>query len=125
VNTQQLTRGTLALVLAGGQGERLYPLTRDRSKPAVPFGSAYRIIDFTLSNCLNSGLRMICVLIQYKSDSLERHLQLGCDSPFSPELREWIHAVPLPRRSRRSHPRCRDDRATPWRSGCSAPSSTP
>ncbi len=71
----------LALVLAGGQGERLYPLTRDRGKPAVPFGGIYRIIDFTLSNCLNSGLRKIFVLTQYKSGSLERHIKhrLGPD----------------------------------------------
>jgi glucose-1-phosphate adenylyltransferase len=85
---------TLAMVLAGGQGERLHPLTRDRSKPAVPFGGPYRIIDFTLSNCLNSGLRRIYVLTQYKSGSLERHIQLGWDSLFSVELGEWIYTVP-------------------------------
>jgi glucose-1-phosphate adenylyltransferase len=85
---------TLALVLAGGQGERLFPLTRDRSKPAVPFGGMYRIIDFTLSNCLNSGLRKIFVLTQYKSGSLERHVQLGWDPIFSVELGEWIYTVP-------------------------------
>jgi len=85
---------TLALVLAGGQGERLYPLTRDRGKPAVPFGGVYRIIDFTLSNCLNSGLRKIFVLTQYKSGSLERHIKLGWDPLFSPELGEWIYTVP-------------------------------
>ncbi|HNX51600.1 MAG TPA: sugar phosphate nucleotidyltransferase, partial [Thermoanaerobaculaceae bacterium] len=85
---------TLALVLAGGQGERLYPLTRDRGKPAVPFGGMYRIIDFTLSNCLNSGLRKIFVLTQYKSGSLERHVQLGWNSIFSVELGEWIYTVP-------------------------------
>jgi glucose-1-phosphate adenylyltransferase len=85
---------TLAMVLAGGQGERLYPLTRDRSKPAVPFGGPYRIIDFTLSNCLNSGLRRIYVLTQYKSGSLERHIQLGWDTLFSVELGEWIYTVP-------------------------------
>jgi glucose-1-phosphate adenylyltransferase len=85
---------TLALILAGGQGERLAPLTRDRSKPAVPFGGSYRIIDFTLSNCLNSGLRKIFVLTQYKSGSLERHVQLGWQSILSAELDEWIHTVP-------------------------------
>jgi glucose-1-phosphate adenylyltransferase len=84
----------LAVVLAGGQGERLYPLTRDRSKPAVPFGGNYRIIDFTLSNCLNSGLRKMFVLTQYKSGSLDRHLKLGWDPIFSPELDEWIYTVP-------------------------------
>lgn len=85
---------TLAIVLAGGQGERLYPLTRDRGKPAVPFGGIYRIIDFTLSNCLNSGLRKIFVLTQYKSGSLDRHIKLGWDPLFSPELGEWIYTVP-------------------------------
>ncbi len=85
---------TLTLVLAGGQGERLMPLTRDRSKPAVPFGGMYRIIDFTLSNCLNSGLRKIFVLTQYKSTSLERHIQLGWSPLFSIELSHWIHTVP-------------------------------
>ena len=69
--------GYAAVRVFGGQGERLYPLTRDRSKPAVPFGSAYRIIDFTLSNCINSGLRQIYVLTQYKSYSLDKHLQRG------------------------------------------------
>lgn len=89
-----ILRNTLAVVLAGGQGERLYPLTRDRSKPAVPFGGSYRIIDFTLSNCLNSGLRKMYVLTQYKSGSLERHIQLGWDPLFAPELDEWIFTVP-------------------------------
>ena len=85
---------TLALVFAGGQGERLYPLTRDRSKPAVPFAGLYRVVDFTLSNCLNSGLRKIYVLTQYKSASLERHIKLGWDPIFSAELDEWIYTVP-------------------------------
>jgi glucose-1-phosphate adenylyltransferase len=90
----QILHNTLALVLAGGQGERLLPLTRDRSKPAVPFGGMYRIIDFTLSNCLNSGLRKIYVLTQYKSGSLERHIQLGWSHLFSAELDEYIFTVP-------------------------------
>lgn len=90
----QILHDTLALVLAGGQGERLFPLTRDRSKPAVPFGGMYRIIDFTLSNCLNSGLRKIYVLTQYKSGSLERHIQLGWSPLFSAELEEYIFTVP-------------------------------
>ncbi len=85
---------TLALILAGGQGERLFPLTRDRSKPAVPFGGMYRIVDFTLSNCVNSGLRKIYVLTQYKSGSLERHIQLGWSQLFSPGLHEFIFTVP-------------------------------
>jgi glucose-1-phosphate adenylyltransferase len=73
----QILRETLTLILAGGQGERLYPLTRDRAKPAVPFAGHYRIIDFTLSNCINSGLKRIYVLTQYKSQSLDNHLRLG------------------------------------------------
>jgi len=85
---------TLAIVMAGGQGERLYPLTRDRGKPAVPFGGIYRIIDFTLSNCLNSGLRKIYVLTQYKSGSLERHVRIGWGPLFNHELDEWIQCVP-------------------------------
>ena len=67
----------VAVVLAGGQGERLWPLTRDRAKPAVPFGGIYRIIDVTLSNCINSGLRRIFVLTQYKALSLNRHIRRG------------------------------------------------
>src|SRR5215475_4998391 len=64
----------LAMVLAGGAGTRLAPLTADRAKPAVPFGGLYRLIDFALSNCVNAGLRRICVLTQYKSHSLDRHI---------------------------------------------------
>lgn len=85
---------TLAIVLAGGQGERLAPLTQDRSKPSVPFGGGYRIVDFTLSNCLNSGLRKIFVLTQYKSGSLQRHIQLGWSPIFVAELGEFIQTVP-------------------------------
>ena len=91
-------RNTLVMLLAGGQGERLYPLTRDRAKPAVPFGGIYRIIDFTLSNCLNSGLRRINVLTQYKSFSLQRHLQFGW-SIFRPELSEYMNVIPPQQRS--------------------------
>lgn len=81
------------IILAGGQGERLYPLTKDRAKPAVPFGGIYRIIDFTLSNCLNSGLRKIVVLTQYKSFSLDKHLRLGWNI-FNNELSEYIVQIP-------------------------------
>src|SRR5689334_7706414 len=84
----------LAVVLAGGKGSRLEPLTRDRAKPAVPFGGLYRIIDFTLSNCLNSGLRKILVLTQYKAMSLDRHLSLGWKRLMSRELGEFIDVVP-------------------------------
>jgi glucose-1-phosphate adenylyltransferase len=83
----------LAILLAGGAGERLYPLTRDTAKPAVPFGGAYRIIDFTLSNCINSDLRRILVLTQYKSLDLIRHLRDGWNI-LSPELGEYIEAIP-------------------------------
>ncbi|MBM3262910.1 MAG: glucose-1-phosphate adenylyltransferase [candidate division Zixibacteria bacterium] len=88
-----ILRSTLTMVLAGGQGERLHPLTRDRAKPAVPFGGIYRIIDFTLSNCLNSNLHRIYVLTQYKSDSLNKHLRLGWNI-FHEELDEFIVSVP-------------------------------
>jgi glucose-1-phosphate adenylyltransferase len=85
------------MLLAGGQGERLYPLTLPRSKPSVPFGGKYRIIDFALSNCLNSGLRRIYVLTQYKSDSLNQHLYEAW-SIFNPELGEFIYSVPPQRK---------------------------
>src|SRR5690349_20815935 len=84
----------LGVVLAGGKGSRLEPLTRDRAKPAVPFGGAYRIIDFALSNCLNSGLRKILVLTQYKAMSLDRHINLGWRRFLCRELGEFIDVVP-------------------------------
>lgn len=84
---------TIAVVLAGGAGSRLQPLTDQRAKPAVPFGGKYRIIDFTLTNCLHSGLRRILVLTQYKSHSLHKHLRDGW-SIFNPELGEYITTVP-------------------------------
>ena len=87
----------LAMILAGGKGERLYPLTKDRTKPAVPFGGIYRIIDFTLSNCVNSNIRKIYVLTQYKSISLNRHIQLGWNL-FSSQLGEFISLIPAQQR---------------------------
>ena len=84
----------LAVILAGGKGSRLDPLTRDRAKPAVPFGGAYRIIDFVLSNCLNSGLRRMLLLTQYKAMSLDRHINLGWRHYFCRELGEFIDVVP-------------------------------
>jgi glucose-1-phosphate adenylyltransferase len=84
----------LAVVLAGGKGSRLGPLTRDRAKPAVPFGGIYRIVDFTLSNCLNSGVRRILVLTQYKAMSLDRHITLGWRNYLCRELGEFIDVVP-------------------------------
>lgn len=85
---------TLAVVLAGGKGARLEPLTRDRAKPAVPFGGGYRIVDFALSNCLNSGIRKMLVLTQYKAMSLDRHIDLGWRRFFCRELDEFIDIVP-------------------------------
>ncbi len=90
-------REVLTFILAGGRGERLDPLTRDRTKPAVPFGGIYRIIDFTLSNCVNSGLRRIHVLTQYKSFSLQKHLLAGWDI-VSSQLGEFIDVVPAQQR---------------------------
>jgi glucose-1-phosphate adenylyltransferase len=87
-------KDVLAVILAGGKGSRLEPLTRDRAKPAVPFGGAYRIIDFTLSNCLNSGVRKNLVLTQYKAMSLDRHINLGWQSYLCRELGEFIDVVP-------------------------------
>ena len=76
----------LALVMAGGQGERLQPLTRDRAKPAVPFGASYRIIDFVLSNLVNSGITSIYILTQYKAQPIIEHLHRG-----------WVHRLAGPR----------------------------
>lgn len=84
---------TLTVILAGGTGSRLHPLTRDRAKPAVPFGGKYRIIDFCLANCLHSGLRQVLVLTQYKSHSLQKHLRDGW-SIYNPELGEYVTTVP-------------------------------
>ena len=92
-----LLRDTITMLLAGGQGERLHPLTTVRSKPAVPFGGKYRIIDFALSNCLNSELRRIYVLTQYKSDSLNQHI-FEAWSIFNPELGEFIYSIPPQRK---------------------------
>jgi len=89
----QIFEKTLVMILCGGKGERLYPLTRDRAKPSVPFLGTYRIIDFTLSNCLNSGLRKIALLTQYKSLSLERHLRNGW-AIFHPESRGYVISLP-------------------------------
>src|SRR5215475_2391471 len=83
---------TVGVILAGGAGSRLSPLTAERAKPAVPFGGRYRIIDFTLSNCLHSGLRQILVLTQYKSHSLQKHLRDGW-SVYNPELGDYITPV--------------------------------
>jgi len=83
----------LAMILAGGKGERLHPLTIHRAKPAVPFGGIYRIIDFSLSNCINSGIRRIAVLPQYKSLSLDKHVRIAWNL-FSGDLNEYIISIP-------------------------------
>lgn len=83
---------TLAMILAGGQGKRLYPLTRDRAKPAVPFGGRYRIIDFVLNNFVNSGFFKIKVLTQYKSDSLNKHISRGWY--LSGSIGQYVDSVP-------------------------------
>jgi glucose-1-phosphate adenylyltransferase len=91
-------RDVLTIVLAGGRGTRLDPLTRHRAKPAVPFGGLYRIIDFTLSNCINSGLRRVVVMTQYKARSLDRHIRLGW-SFLSTELGESVEVLPPQQRA--------------------------
>jgi len=84
----------LAIILAGGRGSRLEPLTRDRAKPAVPFGGGYRIVDFTLSNCYNSGIRKVLMLTQYKAMSLHRHIAMGWSRYFCREMGEFVDVVP-------------------------------
>jgi glucose-1-phosphate adenylyltransferase len=88
-----MMREVMTLIMAGGRGTRLEPLTRDRAKPAVPFGGMYRIIDFTLSNCINSGLRKILVLTQFKARSLHRHIRDGWTF-LSSELGDYVDVMP-------------------------------
>src|SRR6476620_2657415 len=92
-----LADDSVAIVLAGGAGERLSPLTKDRAKPAVYFGGPYRIIDFALSNCINSGLRRVFIATQYKSLSLNRHIRMGWNI-VSEELGEFIEILPPQKR---------------------------
>lgn len=98
----QLTRNTFAMILAGGRGSRLHQLTDWRSKPAVPFGGKFRIVDFTLSNCVNSGVRRVGVATQYKAQSLIRHLQLGW-SFLDGRLGEFIEIMPAQQQVDDSH----------------------
>ena len=84
----------MAVILAGGKGSRLEPLTRDRAKPAVPFAGGYRIVDFALSNCINSGIRKLLILTQYKAMSLDRHINDGWRKYFCTELKEFVEIVP-------------------------------
>jgi len=93
-----LMNRTLGVLLAGGAGERLFPLTRHRAKPAVFFGGAYRIVDVTLSNCINSGLRKLFVLTQYKSLSLNRHIRHGWYPLLANDLGEFVEVIPPQKR---------------------------
>lgn len=102
LNPRQLTKQAMALVLAGGRGSRLHQLTDNRAKPAVYFGGKFRIIDFALSNCLNSDIRRIGVVTQYKSHSLLRHLQRGW-SFLRSELNEFIDLLPAQQRINEEH----------------------
>ncbi len=96
-NISHLTRNTIALILAGGRGSRLINMTDWRAKPAVPFGGKFRIIDFPLSNCMNSGIRKIGVLTQYKADSLIRHIQQGWGF-LRGEFGEYVDLMPAQQR---------------------------
>ncbi|MBV8263456.1 MAG: NTP transferase domain-containing protein, partial [Candidatus Eremiobacteraeota bacterium] len=96
-----LTKSTLALILAGGRGSRLHDLTRWRAKPAVPFGGKFRIIDFPLSNCFNSGIRRIGVITQYKAHSLIRHIQRGWGF-LRGEFNEFVELMPASQRMEES-----------------------
>jgi len=89
----------LAMIMGGGRGERLYPLTRDTAKPAVTFGGCYKIIDFTLSNCFNSGIRQVYLLTQYSNVTMNRHVRLTWDSLFRTELDEFLESLPPQHRS--------------------------
>src|SRR3954447_15094342 len=91
-----MAANVLGIVLAGGEGKRLWPLTADRAKPAVPFGGHYRLIDFVLSNLVNSGMHRICVLTQYKSHSLDRHISTTWR--LSSVLGQYITTVPAQQR---------------------------
>jgi len=93
----RLTRGTLAVIMAGGRGERLRHLTEDRCKPATPFGGKFRIVDFALSNCVNSGIRQVSVLTQYKAHSLIQHIQRGWGY-LRGEFGEFVEIIPAQQR---------------------------
>ena len=113
-------RSTVALVLAGGRGERLRQLTDWRAKPAVPFGGKFRIIDFTLSNCVNSGIRRIGICTQYKAQSLIRHVQRGW-SFLDGRFDEFVELLPAQQRDdRRLVPAARRTRSTRTSTSCAA-----
>ncbi|HKE45297.1 MAG TPA: sugar phosphate nucleotidyltransferase, partial [Steroidobacteraceae bacterium] len=89
----RLTSGTLAVIMAGGRGERLKALTDHRCKPATPFGGKFRIIDFVLSNCVNSGIRRVSIMTQYKAHSLVQHIQRGWGY-LRGEFDEFVEVIP-------------------------------
>lgn len=95
-------KDTLGVLLAGGAGERLFPLTKERAKPAVPFAGQYRIIDITLSNCINSDLRKVYIMTQYKALSLNRHIREGWGPVVASELGEFIEILPPMQRVNRN-----------------------
>ena len=88
------TPNVQALIMAGGRGERLYPLTASRPKPAIPFGGVSRIVDFTLSNCLNSGLSRVPLLTQYKHEELQNYIQRSWGGLWSGMMREPLVCLP-------------------------------
>ena len=94
----RITRNTLALILAGGRGSRLKQMTMWRAKPAVPFGGKFRIIDFPLSNCINSGIRQVGILTQYKAHSLIKHIQQGWGF-LRGEFGEFVELLPAQQRA--------------------------
>jgi len=91
--------GVLTMIMAGGRGERLYPLTRDVAKPAVTIAGSYKIIDFTLSNCFNSGMRQVYLLTQYSNVTMNRHVRLAWEPVFRAEQNEFVESVPPQHRS--------------------------
>ena len=97
MNYKNSVENTLAIILAGGSGSRLHALTNWDAKPAIPFGGKFRIIDFSLSNCVNSGIRKINILTQYKSHSLNKHIQRAWNI-FRPELGEFVELIPAQQR---------------------------
>lgn len=94
-----IDQDVLTMIMAGGRGERLFPLTRDVAKPAVTFGGSYKIIDFTLSNCVNSGIRQAYLLTQYSNVTMNRHLRRAWDSIFRHDLDEFLEVLPPQHRS--------------------------
>ncbi len=113
----RLTSGTLAVIMAGGRGERLKGLTENRAKPATPFGGKFRIIDFVLSNCVNSGIRQISVLTQYKAQSLIQHIHRGWGY-MRGEFGEFVEVIPAQQKTGRTGIAARPMRCTRTSTSC-------